>query len=488
MSRILSDILTKVPIVEIAGDPEREIGKIEFDSRKLAPGDVFVAVPGTQIDGHRFIQQAVEQGVAAVVCQRFPEQKNANVCWILVEDSSKALSVMASAFYDDPSEELSLVGITGTNGKTTIATLLYRLFKAMGIKCGLLSTVRVYIDDETADATHTTPDAIAINMYLKKMVKAGCEYAFMEVSSHAIHQNRVAGLDFDLAVFSNITHDHLDYHKTFTDYIKAKKSFFDNLGENAKALVNADDRNAAIMLQNTMAERFTYALKKPADFRGKVLEKSFDGLLMEVEGRQLWSRLVGDFNAYNLLAVYGAARLLEFGADVVLRELSNLRAAEGRFDVIKSKDGKSAIIDYAHTPDALENVVKTIQGVRRPGQQLLVVVGAGGDRDRGKRPLMAEIAAKYAGKIILTSDNPRSEKPEDIIADMRQGIPVEKASQLLEITDRRQAIHTACMLAKPGDIILVAGKGHETYQDIQGVKYHFDDKEIIGEIFENQKG
>ncbi len=486
MSRLLSDILSRVPIVEISGDPEREIGKIEFDSRNLNDGDVFVAVPGTQVDGHRFIQQAVEQGVAAVVCQRFPEQKNNDICWVQVEDSSKALSLMASAFYDDPSEELNLAGITGTNGKTTTATLLYSLFKALGYKCGLLSTVRVYIDDKTADASHTTPDAPAINRYLREMVNAGCEYAFMEVSSHAIHQNRVAGLDFDLAIFSNITHDHLDYHKTFTDYIKAKKSFFDNLGKNAKALVNADDRNAKIMLQNTMAEKFTYALKKPANFKGKVLENSFEGLLMELDGRQLWSRLVGDFNASNLLAVYAAARLLDVDTDAVLRELSNLKAAEGRFEVIKSKDAKSAIVDYAHTPDALENVVKTIEGVRKPEQQLLVVVGAGGDRDRGKRPIMAEIAARYAAKIILTSDNPRSEKPEDIIADMREGIPEEKKNQLLEITDRRQAIQTACMLAQPGDIILVAGKGHETYQEIQGVKHHFDDKEIIGEIFKNQ--
>lgn len=485
MSKILSDILNDVPVVAVKGSADAEISSVEFDSRKIAAGALFVAVKGTQVDGHRFIHKAIEQGAVAVVAETEPQ--SSDVVWVQVEDSSKALSVIASAWYDHPSEELSLLGITGTNGKTTTVTLLYRLYKALGYKAGLLSTVRIYIDDETLDATHTTPDALAVNKYLRMMADKGCEYAFMEVSSHAIHQNRVYGLDFDLAIFSNITHDHLDYHKTFADYIKAKKQFFDELPPKANALVNLDDRNGRVMLQNCSANIYTYALKKPADFKAKVIENSFEGLQLDVNGKQVWTRLVGDFNAYNLLAVYASACIMEEKPEVVLTQLSALKAAEGRFEVLKDEQNRSAIVDYAHTPDALENVVKTINNVREDGQQLIVVIGTGGDRDKTKRPVMAKIAAEYGDKVILTSDNPRTEDPQQIINDMKPGIPAEMSGRVLEIIDRKQAIHTACMLAGPGDIVLVAGKGHETYQEVHGVKHHFDDKEIIESIFKEQK-
>jgi UDP-N-acetylmuramoyl-L-alanyl-D-glutamate--2,6-diaminopimelate ligase len=485
MNKILSDILNDVPIVAMQGSADTEISSVEFDSRKITAGALFVAVPGTQVDGHKFIQKAIEQGATAVIAETKPQ--SSDVVWVQVEDSSKVLSVVASAWYDHPSEELNLLGITGTNGKTTTVTLLYRLYKALGYKAGLLSTVRIYIDDETVDATHTTPDALTVNKYLRMMADKGCEYAFMEVSSHAIHQNRVFGLDFDLAIFSNITHDHLDYHKTFADYIKAKKQFFDELPLKANALVNLDDRNGRVMIQNCSAKIHTYALKKPADFKAKVIENSFEGLQLDVNGKQVWTRLVGDFNAYNLLAVYGSACIMGEKPEAVLTQLSALKAAEGRFEVLKDEQNRSAIVDYAHTPDALENVVKTINNVREEGQQLIVVIGTGGDRDKSKRPVMAKIAAEYGDKVILTSDNPRTEDPQQIIDDMKPGIPAEMSGRVLEIIDRKQAIHTACMLAGAGDIVLVAGKGHETYQEVHGVKHHFDDKEIIESIFKEQK-
>lgn len=485
MTKLLSDILSKVPVVDQQGSIEKDINKIEFDSRKVSRGDLFVAVPGTNVDGHKFIDKAIAAGAVAVVCEQKTTNSPQDISVIQVEDSSRALAVIASAWYDDPSEEIELTGITGTNGKTTIATLLYKLFRSLGYRAGLLSTIRIYNNDKTIDATHTTPDALTINAYLREMVDAGCEYVFMEVSSHAIQQNRVYGLNFDIAVFSNITHDHLDYHETFENYITAKKKFFDELPYTAAALVNSDDRNASMMLQNTKADTFSYALKKPADYKAKVIENSFEGLHLEINHKSLWARLVGDFNAYNLLAVYGVASLLDVEEEIILKHLSSLTPAEGRFEVLKAKDGRTAIIDYAHTPDALENVVTTIKNVIKREQQLIIVIGTGGDRDKTKRPVMAKTAMKYADKIILTSDNPRTEDPVQIIQDMKDGIPPEEVNRILEIADRKQAIHTACMIANNPDIVLVAGKGHETYQEIDGVRHHFDDKEIVQSIFNN---
>lgn len=486
MNYRLKDILNEINTLEVRGNTDFDVRNVTFDSRKVKQGDLFVAVKGTQVDGHNFIEKAVEAGASAVIGEKLPASVNAEITWVKTKDSSRALALAASAFYGYPSRHLNLTGITGTNGKTTIVTLLYKLFREFGDKAGLLSTVRNYINGEQIDATHTTPDAMGINNLLRKMVDAGCQYAFMEVSSHAIHQNRIAGLDFDLAIFSNITHDHLDYHHTFLDYLNAKKKFFDELPDSACALANIDDKNGAVMLQNTKAGKYTYALKKPADFKAKVLENSFSGLQMEINGKQVWTRLVGDFNAYNLLAVYAAAVLLERNKDNILLHLSALKPAEGRFEVIQSQNKISAIVDYAHTPDALENVVKTIGSVRANDQQFIIVVGAGGDRDKTKRPQMAKIAAQYADKIILTSDNPRSEDPQQIINEMKKGISAKMSGSYLEITDRKQAIRTAFMLAKDNDIVLVAGKGHETYQEVNGVKHHFDDKEIIQSIFNQQ--
>lgn len=482
----LTDILEDVNVLEIQGPKERKVRNVVFDSRHVNSDDLFVALRGTQKNGHTFIQKALEGGAVAVLCEEIPAQQDENITWIKTDNSSRALALVASAFYGHPSRSLKLAGITGTNGKTTIVTLLYKLFRKLDYKAGLLSTVRNYIDNQELEATHTTPDAISINRLLKQMVDEGCEFAFMEVSSHAIDQNRITGLSFDVALFTNITHDHLDYHKSFRNYLEAKKNFFDQLPEQAKALVNYDDRNGPVMLQNTVAQKYTYALKKPADFKGKILENNFTGLQMEIDGIQVWTRLVGDFNAFNLMAVYGTAYLLGAYREDILVHLSALQAAEGRFEVLQSEHGVSAIVDYAHTPDALENVVKTIDNVRSKEQQLIVVIGAGGDRDHGKRSVMAEIVAKYGQKIIFTSDNPRSEDPQQIIEDMKTGLPGDMKNRLLEISDRKQAITTAFMLAEPGDIVLVAGKGHETYQEVNGVKHHFDDKEIIRSIIENQ--
>ncbi|MFO8086473.1 MAG: UDP-N-acetylmuramoyl-L-alanyl-D-glutamate--2,6-diaminopimelate ligase [Bacteroidales bacterium] len=482
MSKRLIDILATTDVIELKGLSDLDIHNIVFDSRKVSGGDIFVAVSGTQTDGHQYIDQAIAQGAVAVVAEKAIDKKS--VTCVQVKNSRIALASMAAAYYDFPSSQLKLVGITGTNGKTTTVTLLYRLFKAMGYKVGLLSTVRAYIDERTLDATHTTPDPLTINSLLNEMVEAGCQYAFMEVSSHAIDQQRVLNLEFDVAIFSNITHDHLDYHNTFESYIKAKKKWFDELPAQAHAIINLDDRNALVMTQNCSAQVSGYALKKPAKFKGKLISNSFEGLHMSIDGQEFWSCLTGEFNAYNLMAVYAAARTLGESKQQTLTLLSGLKPAEGRFDIVRSGDGRFAVIDYAHTPDALENVLKTISQARNKQQQIITVVGAGGDRDKTKRPLMAKLAVEYSNKVILTSDNPRSEDPQQILEDMKQGVSEPEAMKVVEIVDRKQAIQTACMMASGKDIILVAGKGHETYQEINGVRHHFDDKEIIEWIFQ----
>jgi UDP-N-acetylmuramoyl-L-alanyl-D-glutamate--2,6-diaminopimelate ligase len=444
-----------------------------------------VAVKGTTVDGHQFIQKAVDAGTGAIVCETLPETLQKEVSYIKVNNSAEALGHIASNFYDNPSEKLKLVGITGTNGKTTTVTLLYNLFEQLGYKTGLLSTILNKIHNKTISSTHTTPDAVALNELLHDMVEAGCDYAFMEVSSHAIHQHRIAGLKFSGGIFSNITHDHLDYHKTFKDYLLTKKKFFDDLPFEAFALVNIDDKNGRVMLQNTRAAKYTYSLKSMADFKAKILESQFDNMLLDIDGHQIYTLLVGEFNAYNLLAVYATAVLLDQDKQEVLTLLSTLKGADGRFEVLRSKNNITVIVDYAHTPDALENVLKTINKIRTTNEQLITVVGAGGDRDREKRPKMARIASRLSNRIILTSDNPRNEDPNEIIKEMQAGIEIIKKNATLSIADRREAIKTALMMAQPGDIILIAGKGHENYQEINGVKHHFDDKEVVMEIFQN---
>ncbi len=482
----LTYILSNVKVLQIKGNAEILVQNIEFDSRKVGTNQLFVAVAGYQSDGHDFIENAIANGAVAVVCEKLPEKLHKNATYIQVADSAQALGVMASNFYENPSSKLKLVGITGTNGKTTTATLLHRLFEKLGYKTGLLSTIRNYIHTTIVDATHTTPDPIQLNKLLFEMVEAGCDYCFIEVSSHALHQKRVAGLKFEGAVFTNITQDHLDYHKTFAKYINAKKLFFDNLGGNAFALTNVDDKNGRIMLQNTSAKKFTMALKSMANFRAKVLESHIDGMLVTFDNTEVWTRFIGGFNAYNLLSVYAVALLLNQNRDEVIQALSGLQAVDGRFQYLKSKSGKLAIVDYAHTPDALKNVLSTIKEILEGSGKIISVIGAGGNRDKTKRPLMASVAAKLSNQVILTSDNPRNEKPEDIIEDMRAGVLPPLNNKLLAITNRHEAIKTACMLAQPGDIVLVAGKGHETYQEIEGVKYHFDDCEVVNEIFDNE--
>jgi len=479
----LKDLLQGVVYEELHGDADIPVNAVHFDSRKVGKNDVFVAQRGVSADGHAFIQKATEAGVTGVVCEELPAVLAEGVCYVKVADSSEALGKMVANFYGNPSRKMKLVGVTGTNGKTTTATLLYELVRLMGKKAGLLSTVCNYVDEEKCPSTHTTPDAVELNGYLKRMADAGCEYCFMEVSSHAIHQKRIAGLDFDGAVFSNITHDHLDYHKTFKAYIEAKKAFFDGLKKEAFALTNADDKNGLVMLQNTAARRFTYSCRTLADFNAKAVEKHLDGTLLLLDGREVWTKFTGDFNAYNLLAVYSSACLLGLDKEEVLRCMSLLVPVSGRFETILSKEGVVAVVDYAHTPDALENVLSTIKGLKGKGHVVITVVGAGGDRDRTKRPEMADAACRYSDRVILTSDNPRSEEPEAILADMRAGVKEEYKERVLSITDRREAIRTALMLASKGDIVLIAGKGHENYQEIKGVKYHFDDKEVVNEVF-----
>ena len=459
-----------------SGDVNVEVDNLQFDSRRVSAGTLFVAQPGTKVDGHNFIGKSVESGAVAVVCQHIPDEAPKGVAYIVVPDSSEALGLMAANFYGHPSSQLKLVGITGTNGKTTTVTLLHRMFRLLGHHVGLVSTIVNKIDEEELPTGHTTPDALELNQLLRRMVDAGCDYCFMEVSSHAVVQKRIAGVEFAGGIFSNITHDHLDFHKTMANYIAAKKGFFDALPKTAWALTNIDDRNGKVMVQNTRAKVYTYGLQQKGDFHCKVLEESFEGMHLSINGKELWSRLVGRFNAYNLLAIYGAAVLSGAKEEEALRLLSTLAPAPGRFQYVNGR-GITAIIDYAHTPDALQNVIETINAIRKPTQQLITVVGCGGDRDRTKRPEMAQIGADGSDKLVLTSDNPRTEKPESILDDMEAGLSAEQLSHTVRITDRRQAIRTACMMAREGDIILIAGKGHETYQEVNGVRSHFDDIE-----------
>lgn len=467
----------------INGSVERDIREITFDSRKVGKGDLFVAIKGTKSDGHDFIDKAILSGATAILCEVMPTGFTDDVTFIVVGNANDALAQAAANYYDNPSRKLKLVGVTGTNGKTSIVTLSHRLFTAFGHKAGLLSTVRNLIGQEESPATHTTPDSLTIQKLMKEMVDAGCEYAFMEVSSHSIDQRRIGSLDFDVAVFTNITHDHLDYHKTFDAYIKAKKQFFDGLPKDAFALVNNDDKNAGVMVQNTDAKVKTFGLQTIADFKVKIIESHFDGMLINIDNIELWCRLIGDFNASNVLAVYSIAILLGKPKDEILKIISTLTTVEGRFEYVRSANGITAIVDYAHTPDALINVIKTINQIRNESCLLITVVGAGGDRDKTKRPVMGNIAAENSNRVILTSDNPRSEDPQVILDEMFAGVGPDKRKNVLVIADRREAIRTAVMMANEGDVILIAGKGHETYQEIKGVKSHFSDKEVVSEIF-----
>lgn len=475
----LKNILYKVSLTSSFGDMNADVKGICFDSRKVQPGFLFVAVKGTLSDGHQFIQKAIDLGASVIVCEKLPDTVKETLTYVTVKDSAAALGIIASNYFGNPSEKLKLVGVTGTNGKTTTVTLLYQLFSKMGKKVGLISTVENRIIDKVIPSTHTTPDPIQLNELLKKMVEEGCAYAFMEVSSHAVDQERIAGVKFAGALFTNITHDHLDYHKTFENYIKAKKKYFDELPSDAFALVNADDKRGMVMLQNTKAKKYTFGLKKMVDFKGKIITNSIEGLELEVSNRNVWFKMIGDFNAYNLLGVFGAAVLLGENEDEVLTHLSSLNGAPGRFELVAPGSKFTAIVDYAHTPDALKNVLETIAQFRTGTEQVITVVGCGGNRDKTKRPLMASIACKLSDKVVLTSDNPRDEDPLEIIKEMQTGILPTEARKTLVIADREEAIKTACMMAKPKDIVLIAGKGHETYQEIKGVKYPFDDREVV---------
>lgn len=476
---LLSDLLYTIPLKSVSGRTDLEIAKVEFDSRKIEPNTLFVAIPGTQVDGHNFIQKAIDTGATAVLCEKFPEVLNPDISYVLVENSAKCMGIAAGNFYDNPSRSLTLVGVTGTNGKTSVATLLFNLFRKLGYKSGLLSTVQNQVEDEIIPSTHTTPDSVKINELLKTMLQKGCVYVFMEVSSHAVEMQRISGLTFAGGIFTNITQDHLDFHLTFDNYIKAKKGFFDALPKTSFALTNADDKNGKVMLQNTAASKYSYSLKNIGNFKGKVMDCGLFGLQMDVNGQEVWFKLIGNFNAYNLLAVYGAAMLLGENSENVLTILSELKPPPGRFEQIMSPNQCVGIIDYAHTPDALENVLDTINALREGNQKVITVVGCGGNRDKGKRPLMAKIACEMSDIVILTSDNPRNEEPEEILADMQAGVPITQRRKVIQITDRREAIKKAAELAVSKDIILVAGKGHETYQDVKGVKNHFDDKEEL---------
>jgi UDP-N-acetylmuramoyl-L-alanyl-D-glutamate--2,6-diaminopimelate ligase len=475
----LDEILKDIEVVSLTGSGKTVISGIAFDSRQVCTGFLFVAVRGTKTDGHEFIKTAVESGAAAILCERLPEKTDKNISWIVTTDSASALGTCASNLYGNPSSLLKLTGVTGTNGKTTIATLLYRMFSNLGYKCGLFSTVCNYIVNNELPATHTTPDPVQLNKLLAEMVDSGCEYAFMEVSSHAVDQKRIAGLKFTGGIFTNLTHDHLDYHKTFDNYLAAKKRFFDILKPGAFALTNIDDRNGKVMIQNCRAEKYTYSVRGMADFRCSVIEQRFEGMGLRFDGEEVWTRFIGDFNAANLLAVYGASLLLGAEKREVLTIMSDLRSVAGRLETVPSSTGISGIVDYAHTPDALLNVIETINKIRQGSGQLITVVGAGGDRDKTKRPKMAEISARGSSRTILTSDNPRTEDPEKILDDMAAGLTPEITNKVLRIADRREAIRTAVMLANTGDVVLVAGKGHEPYQEINGVKHHFDDREEL---------
>ena len=480
--KILKEILYKVAIDAVNGSTEIPVNKIDFDSRNIVPNDVFVAIKGMVSDGHDFIEKAINLGAIAVVCHTFPKVLHAGITYILVKDTNAALAFMAANYFDNPSQKLKLVGITGTNGKTTIASLLYQLFQKAGYKVGLLSTVKIIVDNQEFKASHTTPDSLTINYFLNQMIESGVEYCFMEVSSHGIHQKRTDGLTFVGGVFSNLTHDHLDYHPTFAEYRDVKKSFFDHLPKTAFALTNSDDKNGQVILQNTVATKRTYALKTYADYKAQILENQLSGLLLKINNNEVWVKLIGTFNAYNLLAIYGTAVELGLEELEVLRLLSELESVSGRFQFIVSEQKITAIVDYAHTPDALENVLKTINDIRTKNEQLITIVGCGGDRDKTKRPIMANIATMLSDKAIITSDNPRTENPETIINEMEAGVEPQNFKKTISITDRKQAIKTACQFAQPNDIILIAGKGHETYQEIQGVRHDFDDMEIVKQL------
>ena len=478
----LKDILYKVAIESVHGSTDLTIEKIEFDSRKVSNNDVFVAIKGTLSDGHQFIDKAISLGASVIVCEILPKTFSENCTYVKVRNSNQALAFLSANYYDNPSEKLKLVGITGTNGKTTIASLLYQMFKKAGYKVGLLSTVKIMVDEVEYKATHTTPDSLTINKYLDEMVAVGCEFCFMEVSSHGIHQKRTESLHFEGGVFTNLSHDHLDYHETFAEYRDVKKSFFDRLPKSAFAITNVDDKNGEVMFQNTAARKKTYALKTYADFKAQILENQLTGLVLKINNEEVWTKLIGSFNAYNILAIYGVALELGIESTEALRLLSELESVSGRFQFVVSTTKITAIVDYAHTPDALENVLKTIENIRTKNEQLFTIVGCGGDRDKTKRPIMANIAASFSDKAIFTSDNPRTENPQTILDEMEAGVEAQNYKKTVAILDRKQAIKTACQMANSGDIILIAGKGHETYQEINGVRQDFDDMQIVQEI------
>ncbi len=482
----LNDILEGCNVYGIRGNPDTEISSVTSDSRKAGEGSLFFAIEGMHNDGHDFIDDAAGRGAAAVVCNRFPSRFDKGVTYVRVEDTATETGRIASAFYGHPSGQMKVLGITGTNGKTTTAVLLHRLFMKLGYGAGLISTVDYRINDRTMPAYFTTPDPVALQSLLSEMVSSGCSYCFMEVSSHSVVQKRIEGITFAGGIFTNITHDHLDYHEDFSAYLQAKKEFFDRLPEDAFALVNIDDKNGRLMIQNTPAAKKTFAIKRVADYKGRIIESHFDGTLLNIGGRELWTHLIGEFNAYNLLGAIAAADLLGADTEKVLLVASTFGVVPGRFEYVRSESGTTAIVDYAHTPDALENVLKTIKSLRKGKEEVITVVGSGGDRDKGKRPVMASIAMKYSNKLILTSDNPRNEDPEKIIEDMMDGIADEEKTKVLSITGRAEAIRAACMMASPGDIILVAGKGHETYQEIKGKRHHFDDREVIESAFKTK--
>ncbi|WP_426476503.1 UDP-N-acetylmuramoyl-L-alanyl-D-glutamate--2,6-diaminopimelate ligase [Chryseobacterium sp. CBSDS_008] len=480
---IITELVNRIPVLEIQGDNSREITELVIDSRKVTEGSLYIAMRGTVVDGHSFIASAVEKGAAAIVCEEFPETLTENVTYVQVKDSSKALGHLASNYYGNPSQKLKLIGVTGTNGKTSVSTLLFDVFKNLGYPAALLSTVKIRIGEEIIPATHTTPDVITINRILAEAVEKGCEFAFMEVSSHGIAQNRIEGLHFKVAGFTNLTHDHLDYHKTFGEYLKTKKRFFDELEDTAVAITNVDDKNGNVMLQNTKAKKKSYALKTMADYHGKLLEVDFNGMLLNFNGKEFWTTLTGKFNVYNLLLVFGIAEELGFEQDEILQAISKLKRVSGRFETFKSDGGIFFIVDYAHTPDALENILDSINDIRTKNERLITVFGCGGDRDHSKRPEMGNIATKKSTLAIITSDNPRTEDPAQIIKEIEAGVEPQNFSKYTSIPDRREAIKMAIKFAEPKDIVLVAGKGHETYQEINGVKHHFDDKEVINELW-----
>ena len=481
----LKELLKNIKPTQIVGDENIDITGVNIDSRKIKPGHLFVAMKGTQVDGHQFIPKALDLGAVAILCEDLPEEQKEGVTYIQVASTEDAVGKVATVFYGNPTEKLKLVGVTGTNGKTTIATLLYNMFRKLGYKCGLLSTVCNYIEVEAIPADHTTPDPIELNALLSKMVEAGCQYAFMECSSHAIHQKRIGGLKFAGGIFTNLTRDHMDYHKTVENYRNAKKAFFDGLPKSAFAITNADDKNGMVMVQNCKAQIKTYSTRSMADFRARILECHFEGMYLEIDGHEVGVQFIGKFNVSNLLAVYGTAIMLGQKPEDILVVLSTLKSVSGRLEPIHSPEGYTAIVDYAHTPDALENVLKAIHEVLNGKGKVITVCGAGGNRDKGKRPLMAQEAVKQSDKVIITSDNPRFEEPQDIINDMLAGLDKQQLKKVVSIVDRKEAIRTACMMAEKGDVILIAGKGHEDYQEIKGVKHHFDDKEVVKEIFQN---